>query len=612
MTIQWTDSVECTGDRSTGACVMEFSRSNAGTLEPDGTWNPADDPVTEFCTEANHDADADTAQESRYGEACWETIVSSAGFADLGTDAPDPAGAAETAPPPGWVAPTWTVLDPNVRLALVLDRSGSMNRNGGARLAGVKSGAQFWIENAAVEDDQLTVAWYSASPSTQLELTAFGDLSDSEVDAQLDLISGQDATGGTNIVGGLSTALDELTGPDNPASVQAALLITDGAHNTPSGTSMDDVVPDYRAANTNIHTLGVGTGAEMDLEGLAGLAAATGGTSQTAGDGSDANAIQDALIEINAAIRGGMISTTGSGGSDTRDARDRLGGLARVAGRLRPEKRPTLEEITAKYGVLPWEKIVRGPTKAPHRFTWFGIEVEEGARAATFTLSHDRDARYWLYLIDPTGREIHPSDGDVVAWVSSRAPYEFAKIRAPKPGQWTVLGLRLDRGAPAHAKAIAAIDHPAVSVYANAVRRGAGCPVRITAGARHVEPLTGLSVHAVVRPETGSAVRLPLHDDAALGVYTTWADLPDGVYTGRVEIRSPRNPPVANLRHAILHAEHPSEVGEPRVRCAPFVRHVPISFSVGPVKAPPGGIPRDERAAARRPRRPRRRAPGVR
>lgn len=51
VTVEW--EAECTDDVSTGACIMQFSRDSAGTLQGDGTWEPADEPVTEFCTEAN-------------------------------------------------------------------------------------------------------------------------------------------------------------------------------------------------------------------------------------------------------------------------------------------------------------------------------------------------------------------------------------------------------------------------------------------------------------------------------------------------------------------------------------------------------------------------------
>ncbi|MDW3216705.1 MAG: vWA domain-containing protein [Ilumatobacteraceae bacterium] len=593
VTIQWVDDVECTGDRSTGACIMEFSRSSAGDLAPDGTWTPHPQPVTEFCTAANHDPDGDTDQESDLGEPCWETIVAVDGFTNLSSGDPDSSDAANTTMPGGWTAPTWVELDPNVRLALVLDRSGSMNRNSGARLQGVQTGAKFWIENAAVEDDQLTIVWYDNAAAVQLPLVGFGTLSDTAVAAELDTIDNQTAAGGTNIVDGLLDALGQITSPATPASVQAAVLITDGAHNA-GGTAVADAVDPYRSANTNIHTLGVGAGAEMDLPGLVELASDTGGTAQTAGEGSDAAAIQAAMIEINAVIRGGMLSTTGSGGGDTKEVDDRLDELARKADDIAPPDRPSLDELIAEFGLLPFEKAVSARGSAPHRYTWFGLEVEKGAQNTTFTLSHGEPATYWMYLIDPSGNEVHPSAGEVVAWNAGPEPYEFAKIERPAAGQWLVIGVRLDRGAAVPSKAIAAIDHREVTVFGEALRHGAGCPVEFRAGARFVEPLTGLTVGARIRRPGGPWHDLRLHDDMLDGVYRGWADLPDGAYSGYIEIRAPERPLIANMQHTLLHADSHDEIGAARADTAGFVRHVPISVVLGPVKDPSGRLPDDE------------------
>ncbi|MCP3972872.1 MAG: VWA domain-containing protein [bacterium] len=583
LTIQWVDNVECTGDRSTGACIMEFSRGSAGTLASDGTWTPASNPVTEFCTTANHDSDADTDQEKRHGEACWMTIVDRPGFTDLSSGAPAATGAASTTMPAGWTAPQWIELQPNVRLALVLDRSGSMNRNGGARLLGVKTGAKFWIENAAVESDELTIVWYDPSTDTQLGLTPISSLSATEIQDELDAIEAQVAGGKTNIRDGLAVALSEILSPGTLAATQASVLITDGAHNRPIGTEMDEVLPDYDAANTNIYTLGVGTGAEMDLAGLDDLATRAGGVAQTVGDGSDATAIQDKMIEINAVVRGGMLSTTGSGGGDTREVEDKID--KRFAEDLPPEKRPTLDELAEGYGVVHWQKILAGE-QLPHRYTWFGLQIEDGAHAATFTLSHDNGARYWMYLIDPTGQEVHPTASEVLAWTSSPEPYEFAKINKPVAGQWIVLALRIDRGPAVHSRTIAAISHPEINVFAKANWTGPDCPVGISAGARHIELLTGLRATAHLRNSGGSPIDLPLHDSRGDGDYRAWAALPPGRYEGYVEIRSPGNTPVAGLDHAILHAERPEDVDTSPVRHGAFVRHVPISFTVGRI-APP-------------------------
>ena len=442
--IQWTAGVECTGSKATGACIMEFSRSNAGELLPNGTWVADPNPVTEFCTAFNHDEDADTAQDKLYGESCWETLVGADGFTNLTTGAPSDDEAAAKTPPAGWSSPTWVDLDANVRLALVLDKSGSMNFQDGARLAGVKTGAKFWIENAAIEDDELTIVWYNPSTDTQLALTSMGSLTAQQVETALDVIENKQAGGGTNIRDGLDVALGQMTGPTTLASVQAAVLITDGAHNEPPGTEMDEVLPDYEAANTNIYTLGVGSGNEMDLPGLEALATAAGGIAQTVGDGSNATAIQDKMIEINAIVRGGMVSTTGSGGPDTKKADDKLDELARKAKNIPPPKRPKLEELYDRFGVVPWEKVIQGE-KVPHRWTWFAIEIEEGAQTTTFTLSHVKKVPYWMYLIDPSGQE-SPGFGAGCRLEGIRCPLRVRQRSRAQARTMDVLGLRLDRG----------------------------------------------------------------------------------------------------------------------------------------------------------------------
>ena len=603
-TVQWVDDVECTGDRSTGACIMEFSRTSAGTLQPDGTWEPHPNPVTEFCTTANHDSDTDTAQHDRYAEACWETIADAAGFTDLAGGAPPSTSAADTTAPTGWAAPNWVVTDERLRMCLLLDRSGSMNRNGGARLAGVKTGARFWLEIGAVEGDDLAIVWFSNSEDVRLPLTDFGSLTASDVDVLVADVDARTAAGATNIRDALIAGLGEITGPGTPASVQATLVITDGAHNTPSGTSMLEAVPDYRASNTSIYTLGVGTGGEMDTAGLETMATDTGGSALVAGNGDDATAIQDAMIEINGLLRGGIVAGDGADAGDTRDPLGDLDRLLEEHPDRRPEDRPKLEELTDRFDVAPWEPVRLGKVKGQHRYVWCGLDVEEGAHSATFTLSHDASATFWLYLIDPGGREIHPSDGDVRAWHSSDAPFEFAQIERPEPGQWTVIGLRLDRGPAVHTRAIAAIEHPEINVFARAASRRDLCPVLITAGARHRELLTGLQVTAVVRDPGGATWRFPLADRAGDGDYRTWASLPAGAYRGHVVISSPRNPPAAGLSHAVLHLEPGETLDGSFVKSPSFTRMVPIAFDVGAKGAPGDHIPEDERRGDREPPRP--------
>jgi hypothetical protein len=350
-----------------------------------------------------------------------------------------------------------------------------------------------------------------------------------------------------------------------------------------------------RRQRATVHTIGVGARAETDCAGLLGLATGTGGTAQTVGKGSDAAAIQAATFEIDAVIRGGMVSTTGSGGGDTRQVDDRLDELARKADDIEPHDRPSLDDLIAEFDLLPFENAVTSRNTSPHRYTWFGLEVEKGARNTTFTLSHGEPADYWMYLVDPSGSEVHPSSGGVVAWNAASKSYESATIERPAAGLWLVIGVRLDRGAAVASKAIAAIDHREVTVFGEAVGHGAGRPVELRAGARFVEPLTGLSVTARIRRPGGPWHDLRLHDETCDGIYHAWADLPDGAYSGYIEIRAPERPLVANMQHTQTHADSHDEIGAARAETAGFLRHVPISVVLGPRKDPSGTVRDDGR-----------------
>ena len=569
---------ECTGDKTTGACIMEFSRHHAGTMDPNCIWAPDPNAVTEFCTATNHDPNEDTAQQGSHGESCWATLTAHAGYTDLA--AITPVGAAETTLPAGCTDPDWIVLEPNPRFALILDRSGSMNRNAGSRLEGVKTGAAYWLEVAAVEDDRLTIIWYNTTISKPLGLTDFSTLSDQEVQDLVDDIDVQTATGGTNIRDALLEGVAELLSPPGtPAAVQASLLMTDGAHNSPVNTSMQEAVLSYQAANTNIYTLGVGSGAELDIAGLETLANATGGSAMTEAEGADAFEIRARMMEINALIRGGLISSLVDIVPDAPRETD-----ISFEEDVPVEERPPLEEILANVGASwpPDPNNVGGLGRG--RITIARHEVERGAEAAIFSLAFERPMKLWLYLVDPDGREVaHNPPGVTV--VASDHQFEFAKVIEPIPGVWTIIGLRPQPGGSGRAQAITGVQNRQLAVTARAWSPGNDCPVKVTATARFRESLSGISMKASVWNMSGRRFSIQMHDVQGDGSYVGYFDLAPGLYRGRVDIRSSGNAIMANLDHVVVHAIQ-SEIGSPRVGNPSFHRSHPISFVVGTIDEP--------------------------
>lgn len=578
--VQW--SAECTGDMTTGACIMEFSRSSAGNLENDGTWTPAPNPVTEFCTAHNHDPDEDTGQHLTYGVSCWDTLSSRPGFTDLASGAPSSDSAANKTAPGGYSPPNWVELTDDFRFALVLDKSGSMNKNGGSRLVGTKTGAAYWLENGAVEEDNLAIIWFNSNDDTLLSLTDFSTLTEAQVSTLVSDITSQSANGGTNIRDGLLTALNEMINPGDLAAIQTALLLTDGAHNNPSGTSMSEVIPDYQDSNANIYTLGIGTGSEMDLDGLEDLSAATGGSSFTVGDGGNVLAVQNSMIEINNLIRGGML-TAGPDTMPDMKKGDKLSELE-LRPELPPKKRPSMSELIEKLGFDSLEALLKSKSLAPGRLQVFIIEVEEKADSATFTLSYENHEKLWLYLVDPEGKEITPSSPETIAFISTGQPYEFSKIRNPKAGRWQVIAFRPSPGTACKVKVITGIQHKEINVYAS--HKAIPCGVKLFAGARYKELLTGIYCTAIIKDQSGKHYQFSLKDDHQLGEYETLALLPDGHYAGYVEVRSPGNTMLGNYQHAIMHAENVEKMENLIVKHPEFVRHIPLSFYVGERKGP--------------------------
>ena len=182
----------------------------------------------------------------------------------------------------------------------------------------------------------------------------------------------------------------------------------------------------------------------------------------------------------------------------------------------------------------------------------------------------------------------------MIAWNAGPEPYEFAKIAKPMSGQWLVVGLRLDRGPSTTTNGVAAIHHPEVVVHGGVRHANGNCPVEFHAGARYVEPLSGITATAWFHRVGGPWQSVALHDHLDDGDYCGFASLPSGVYRGHIELRSPDGPLVADPMHLLLHAESAEEIGETRVDAPAFVRNVPLAFAVGRRKNPSGEVPEDE------------------
>lgn len=578
-------NAKCSAVANSSYCIMENSRGAAGIFDGAGTWVPDPNPVTEFCTDSNHDPDGDTDQEYRHGESCWEHIVRRTEF--TGLTVPDPASAVD---PAEYEELDWIVLDKQPRFSLVLDRSGSMGS--GNKMADAQHGAVYWVEFCALSDDLLSIHWYDHNIDDILTLTEVSTLGG--LQPQFDAINALTPGGATNIRDGLLRASDEIQSLPTRAAVQVALLLTDGVHNTPRGSSATEAVPELSEAGVRVYALGVGDPADVDLPTLEALATGTGGRSYGVGDDQPGE-IEAAMIEINAEVRGGIVTTAPSSFPDAKRSRadslfarfNKAVGNPANRRKSRAKLRPAWEEVM---DALRLEKLggLRRASQVPDsRVRVFTAVVERGAERASFSLTYPEPGQVWLYLLDPRGK---PFTGPRLQHIVSDAPHEFAVVTKPRPGVWHIVAVRAKPGAAFTVRAIAGVENRGIQAFggvrdAYTSSGSVGLWAHATAGHR----LSGLDVSARIVDPKGAVHRVQLSDCAVgepqSGDYSAVfsADVP-GRHRGVLRIAcSGRASRAGAVRH-MLHAE--CNDLDLSVQAPRFFRAIPFSFEVGPCIRP--------------------------
>jgi hypothetical protein len=576
-TVYYQFPAECATGANPNFCIMEHSRDAAGLLSPTGAWTPAANPVTEYCTDSNHDPDGDTQQEFRNHDSCWETIVARPGY--TGLSAPDPAS---PGPSTGSTAPEWIVLDKQLRFSVVVDRSGSMAQ--GHRMEDAQHGAVYWLEYCSAGTDLLSVVAYDDQIETvlaQAEVASLGGLGGAT--AAIDALAPR---GATDIRDALFRARDEIESLPTRAAAQVVLLLTDGIHNFPSGSSALEALGDLQEGGIRVYTLGVGTPSQIDMGALDAIATGTGGRSYAVGDDQPA-LIETKMVEINAEVRGGIITTEPVIFPDSRpSAIDKVIGGSREP--LDPRKRPPLESLLKAARVSDPAQLRALEGSAQHgRLVSIPVDVEPAADRAGFTVNHPDDVDVWLYLLDPAGAVVDTSPGGSAIQVAGAAPHEFIIVDHPDPGRWTIVATRVRPGAAFEGHVVAGGENRNLQVFASAPAIGAaGAPVPISASARWRHALTGLQAQAVVTSPNGARRTVVLHDDLAegggsgdyVGVFTPFQH---GRHEAIVTVTGGPGASLADPFRLLSHAEDDADIVDAALDVPAFVRRVVVVFEVG-------------------------------
>ena len=158
-------------------------------------------------------------------------------------------------------------------------------------------------------------------------------------------------------------ARDQIESLPTRAAVQVALLLTDGIHNWPPGSSPLETLPDLQEGGIRVYALGVGAPGAVDMPALSALATGTGGRSYAVGD-NQPSLIETKMVEINAEVRGGIITTEPILFPDSRSS-----AVDKVIGKperpVPPRRRPPLKQLLEALRVPDAEHLLPGHAGPP-------------------------------------------------------------------------------------------------------------------------------------------------------------------------------------------------------------------------------------------------------
>jgi len=251
---------EYTGPFGDAECVENPPNASASIME--GGWWQApvvygglgEREISEFCVHSNHDPDQDSEQEHRHGKSCWETMN------DYYPELIIPEGLPDDGPIYGADPIDWIELEPETRLVLCLDRSGSMD-SPPWKMEYAKLGAQLFVD-LAEEGDKIGVVSFGSEVCIDFPLTEV--LGAGIKDAAKDAIDGISADGPTPMGDGLREALNQIISPGDTACQQAIVLLSNGYKNAGTEDPLC-VTPDIKGEMTRVFTVGVGDDVNEEL-----------------------------------------------------------------------------------------------------------------------------------------------------------------------------------------------------------------------------------------------------------------------------------------------------------------------------------------------------------
>ena len=237
-----TINLDCPGSicGNIGDCPDPASGEDTCLMDGNGTefcWGQADSTDLTDLTGGNHDPTNETEQSScRSNRSCWDQVVWSWPTTFLKpTGAPDPAAHGATVNAPNFIA-----TNDNVRVVLVLDESGSMDKESPTRLERLQVAANDFITTAE-NDTEIGIVSYSTNADSgighaSVPITALGNNRSNWTNA----VGGLNPDGWTNIGDGLQKAKDMIVTAGGVTANTYIVLMTDGHNNRPTPQATAD------------------------------------------------------------------------------------------------------------------------------------------------------------------------------------------------------------------------------------------------------------------------------------------------------------------------------------------------------------------------------------
>lgn len=359
----------------------------------------------------------------------------------------------------------------NVDIVLVLDRSGSMS---GTPIIDAKNAAMKFVDYMR-DDDKAGVVSFASSASYDYRLKK---LESNEKSIVKNRISSIKATGGTAIGSGLRYALNDLVGYGDSQHPWAIVLLSDGEHN--SGEHPYNVLPDIRANNIKVFSIGLGSGADAFL-------------------------LKD--IAVNSGDGGGSYYYAPSS-TDLKEIYNQIVG-----------------EVTNTQTVCSYsDTIFPAATK---RINFPISSSDDEAIISIGWPGSDLD----LILFKPDGSIIDPhvAANDQNIQYVEESTYEFYRLTNPDPGEWTMKITAIDvseSGEPfsADVKVSSTLSH-SLSADKNQYLQGESPKLSVSISENGI-PISGVIVTANVTLPDSSRITLKLYDDGGHGDVSK----DDGVY----------------------------------------------------------------------------------